>query len=302
MTMDQYEMPEATRAAMAASTDLSFESDRTDPPTADVGALVGPIKELITRDPDGNQAFLDLQAGLESARSEDTIDIDILRDQPHRLLFAAAAAPFHIREAPFDYADKDGGNAVMTPNAAAANLGIIGKAGALGSSSMGDFVGGTCWTGNAITNESVGSQPNHRVRISPFIKWTLFWDLIVVGLPDGFIAGSDPWANCRVGVKVTAWDEFGNNVANTGPREVFFRHHSDAPGATPNKISGAETGMINDLKVFFSIPPGKTRWVNVDAYFELRTRYNSVANQAAAIGSYNVEVLSYIMRPAAPGE
>jgi hypothetical protein len=60
--------------------------------------------------------------------------------------------------------------------------------------------------------------------------------------------------------------------------------------------------MVNDLKVFFSIPPGKTRWVNVDAYFELRTRYNSVANQAAAIGSYNVEVLSYIMRPAAPGE
>src|SRR5262245_33487707 len=199
---DQYDMPEATRAAMATSTDLSFESDRTDPPTADVERLVGPIKDLITRDPDANQAFLDLQAGMESARSDDGLDLDTLRDRPHRLLFAAAAAPFHIREAPFDYADKDGGNALMTPNAAAANLGIIGKAGSLGPSSMGDFVGGTCWTGNAITNESVGSQSNQRVRISPFIKWTLFWDLIVVGLPDGFIAGSDPWANCRVGVKV----------------------------------------------------------------------------------------------------
>jgi hypothetical protein len=301
---DQYDMPEATRSAMAASTDLLFESDRRDPPTADVEGLVRPIEELIKKDPEANQAFRDLTAKLESIRDDDVIDVDTLRNHPVRLLYsegAAAAAAFQIREAPFDYADKDGGNALMTPNAAAANLGIIGKAGSLVSGSMGDIVGGTCWTGNAVTNESVGSQPNHRVRISPFIKWAFFWDLIVAGIADGFV-GSDPWASCRVGVKVSAWDEFGNNVALEGPRELFYGYHSDDPGTTPNKISGAESGFVNDLKVFFTIPPGKTRWVNVDAYFELKTRYSSIFNLAGAIGSYNVEVLSYIMRPAEPGE
>jgi len=42
--------------------------------------------------------------------------------------------------------------------------------------------------------------------------------------------------------------------------------------------------------------------VNVDAYLELRTRYASTFNQAGAIGSYNVEVVSFVMRPAGPGE
>lgn len=296
---EQYGMPEETRSAMAASTDLLFESDRADVPAADVAGFAGPIEELIKKDPKANEALGDLTAKLESIRSADSIDMDTLRNHPTRLL-RHHGAPFHIREAPFDYADKDAGNASMTPNTANATLGIIGKAGHV-SGTQGDIVGGTCWVGNAVTNQSVGSQSNQRVRISPLVKWTLFWDLTVAGLPDGLF-GSDPWANCRVGVKVSAWDEAGNNVALMGPRELFFRHHSGAPGGTPHKLSGADSGMVNDLRVFFSIPPGKTRWVNVDAYFELRTRYSSIFNVASAIGSYHVEVISYVMRPAAPGE
>jgi hypothetical protein len=300
---EQYGMPEETRSAMTASRDLLLESERPDASRlsgASMEGILGPIGEIFKKDPETNRALAELTSKLESMRSQDAIDIDTLRTAPTRLLHPGA--PFHIREAPFDYADKDGGNASMSPNATAGTLSFIGKAGDLVSGSQGDVVGGGSWTGNAVTNESVGSQPLQRVRVSALFKWTLFWDLLVAGIPDALV-GSDPWANCRVGVNMSAWDGAGNRVANMGPRELFFRHHSGAPGPTTNKVSGAESGIkLSDLRVFFSIPAGQIRWVNLDAYFELKTRYSSVWNLAGAIGSYQVEVLSFVSRPAEPWE
>ena len=302
---EQYEThpPEATHSAMAASADQLLESVRADPPTAALERFVDPLQNLIKRDPELNQAFLDLNAELDSLRADDNIDMDTLRDRPERLLYRAAvpaAAPsFRVREAPYDYADKTG-NASMTPNATRGVLPVVGKAGRLVQGSQGDMVGGTCWTGIAVTNQSVGTQPNQLVRITPFVKWFFFWDLLVAGVSDALLVGSNPWANCRVGARATVWDESGNNVttAPSPDRDFFFRHHTDAPGLSVNKISGAEgAALVIDFPVIFRIPPGKTRWVNVDAYFALRTRYNSVANQAGAIGSYQVDVLSFVMRP-----
>jgi hypothetical protein len=116
----------------------------------------------------------------------------------------------------------------------------------------------------------------------------------------GFV-GSEPWAEVHGGFDVSAWDDAGNRVSLfTLPQELFSVHHSGTSTSWVN-INNADAGLVPDGKVFFSIPPGKVRWVNVDAYINLKANYSSFFNQAAAVASLTVTVRYIVLRPAAPG-
>jgi hypothetical protein len=109
-----------------------------------------------------------------------------------------------------------------------------------------------------------------------------------------------PWAQARGGFDVTAWDGSGNRVGFFPPVDRFFAHH-EVSGASWDSEDGLDNGLVPDGKVFFSIPPGQTRWVNVDAYIELKANYSSVYSQAGAQAGFRVEVRYIVLRPAASG-
>jgi hypothetical protein len=108
-----------------------------------------------------------------------------------------------------------------------------------------------------------------------------------------------PWAQARGGFDVTAWDGSGNRVGFFPPVDRFFAHH-DVSGASWDAEDGMDGGTVPEGKVFFSIPAGQTRWVNVDAYIELKANYSSVYSQAGAQAGFKVEVRYIVLPPAAP--
>jgi hypothetical protein len=91
-----------------------------------------------------------------------------------------------------------------------------------------------------------------------------------------------------------------HRVGNFPRVDRFFAHH-DVDGLSWDVEDGMDNGLVPDGKVFFSIPPGQTRWVNVDAYIELKANYSSVYSQAGAQAGFKVEVRYIVLRPAAPG-
>jgi hypothetical protein len=121
-----------------------------------------------------------------------------------------------------------------------------------------------------------------------------------VGVKPGGIVGAEPWSEVHGGFDVSAWDDAGHRVGWFPTRELFTRHWSGTSTSWKN-INEADEGLVPEGKVFFSIPPGQTRWVNVDAYIDLKANYSSFFNQAAAVASLSVTVRYIVLRPAAPG-
>jgi|SRR5215217_1089090 hypothetical protein len=284
-------VPEQTLSAMARSTAHVFDSDeQVTEPDSDSEAISPDQLET-------GKAVADVAARIRALPPFESPDLDAMITDP--LLANRPMPPFHVRSSPYDYADKDNGNALMTPDAQAGTLSLVGKAGRT-DGSQGDNVRGLCFTGIAVTNESAAAQPFQTVRISPIVSWSASWGLGYVGLPSGGLFGSDPWAEVHGGFDVSAWDDAGNRVSLFGPRELFTLHVSGT-GTSWQNTNDADAGLVPDGKVFFSIPPGKTRWVNVDAYIDLKTNYSSFFNQAAAVASLTVEVRYIVLRPADPG-
>ena len=283
-------VPEQTLSAMAEATVEIFDND-------DYVADQGPSPGDISRDRlETDKALADVTSRIRALPPFEAPDLDALITDP--LLANRPLPPFHVRSAPYDYPGKDNGNARMVPDEQAGVLSLSGKAGRV-DGSQGDFVRGVCWTGIAVTNESASAQPFQTVRISPIVSWEASWGLGYVGVPSGLF-GSDPWAQVRGGFDVTAWDDAGNRVGFFPPRDVFSVRHSGT-GTSWDNVNDADAGLEPDGKVFFSIPPGKVRWVNVDAYIEIQANYSSVFNQAAAVASLAVRVRYIVLRPAAPG-
>jgi hypothetical protein len=102
------------------------------------------------------------------------------------------------------------------------------------------------------------------------------------------------------GFDVSAWDDMGHRVGWFPTQELFTKHWNGT-STTWQNFNDAGEGLVPDGKVFFSIPPGQTRWVNVDAYIDLKANYSSLTNQAAAVASLAVTVRYIVLRPAAPG-
>jgi hypothetical protein len=275
-------VPEQTLSAMAESGVPIFDSDQY---AADQEASPAEISPDQLQD---GEALAAITSRIRALPPLEAPDLDALITDP----LLANRPAFQIRSSPYDYADKDNGNARMVPNAQDGSLNLVGKAGRT-NGSQGDFVHGVCWTGIGVTNESAVAQPFQTVRISPIVSWEASWRLATVGF-------FGPWAQVRGGFDVTAWDGAGHRVGFFPPRDVFSVHHDDE-GASWNIVDGADNGLVPDGKVFFSIPPGETRWVNVDAYIEVQADYSSVTSQAAAVASFAVTVRYIVLRPAAPG-
>jgi len=241
------------------------------------------------------KALADAAARIQALPPFESPDLDAMITDP--LLISRPA--LHVRSSPYDYGAKDNGNALMTPDAQAGTLSLVGKAGRT-VGSQGDNVRGLCWTGIAVTNESAAAQPFQTVRISPVVSWSASWSLGYVGLPSGGFVGSNPWAEVHGGFDVSAWDDAGNRVGWYPTQELFTKHW-DGTSTSWQNFNDADEGLRPDGKVFFSIPPGQTRWVNVDAYIDLKASYSPIFNQAAAVASLTVTVRYIVLRPAEPG-
>jgi len=281
-------VPEQTLSAMAESSVLIFDSDEY------VADQEAPPAEISPDRLETDRALADITSRIRALPPFKAPDLDDLLTDP----LLVSRPTLHVRSAPYDYADKDGGNATMSPDAQAGVLRLTGKAGRT-DGAHDDFVRGVCWSGIVVTNESAAAQPFQTVRISPIVSWEASWGLGYVGIPTGGF-GSDPSAQVRGGFDVTAWDGAGNRVGFFPPRDVFSVHHSGT-GASWNNVFGSDAGLVPDGKVFFSIPPGQARFVNVDAYIEIRADYASVFNQAGAVATLSVSVRYIVLRPAAPG-
>ena len=279
-------VPEQTLSAMAESRiDLFDTDDQVDDQIDDISPDQVGTGEAVAK----------VTARIRALQPFEPPDLDAMLTDP----LLASRPVLHVRSAPYDYPGQDNGNASMAPDAQTGVLSLVGKAGRT-NGSQGDNVRGLCWTGIAVTNESAAAQPNQTVRISPIVSWSASWSLGYVGLKSGVFAGSEPWAEVHGGFDVSAWDDTGHRVGWFPTQELFTKHWSGT-STTWKNFNDAGEGLVPDGKVFFSIPPGQTRWVNVDAYIDLKANYSSLTNQAAAVASLAVTVRYIVLRPAAPG-
>jgi predicted SnoaL-like aldol condensation-catalyzing enzyme len=153
-----------------------------------------------------------------------------------------------------------------------------------------------------VTNESAGSTPGQTVRVSPSISWDAQFELKCYGVPDGFplSVGADPWAEARGGVAVKVFGQNGQFVTqNEPPVELFQGHHSDSPYSTePSTLPWTDGGLSTPgMHVYFSIPPGETRWVNFDTYVEVATDYNEFWNAAQAFCGLSTTLKFVVLDP-----
>jgi hypothetical protein len=157
-------VPEQTLSAMAEAGVPIFDSDQYAADQEPSPAEISPDQLQ-----DG-EALAAITSRIRALPPFETPDLDALITDP----LLASRPAFQIRSSPYDYADKDNGNARMVPNAEDGSLTLVGKAGRT-DGSQGDFVRGVCWTGIAVTNESAVAQPFQTVRISPIVSWEASW-------------------------------------------------------------------------------------------------------------------------------
>jgi hypothetical protein len=246
------------------------------------------------------QALLQQDPGAHRALAEFTAKFRDLppAEAPQQLLSGRGhkSHAFQIRSSPYDYAGQNSGNANMSPNVSTGELDIGGLAGEI-TGGKGDTVSGICFTGMAVTNQTAAAALGQTIRVAPQISWKASWDLGVAGLPTALV-GSDPWAECSGGVHLLVFDSHGL-ITQSGPIELFSAHYADAPGDHWNHQAsdGGATSVTPQLEVYFAIPAGETRWVNIDAYINIKTNYSSVFNQASATAGLEATVNFIVLTP-----
>lgn len=287
--------PEATLSAMSRVTkdqlDLEQYAAQQGATGAALDAIGAPVARLIEQDPEAYAARHEVTSALAALpREEGRLGPDALMANRLR---GAAAGTLRVRGLPFDYTGKNG-NVSTSSNAATGTLSIGGSAGQI-TGGQGDIVTGVTWLGIAINAASAGAHPGQRIRVSPSVTWDAGWQLSVAGIGELGV-GAHPWADCRGGVNLLV---FGPNglVTQTGRQQMFEAHHSGAPGASWNRKEGSGGGYAPPLHVWFDIPAGQTRWINVDAYIEARTNYSSVWNLAAAHVWLDATVKFFVLDP-----
>lgn len=165
---------------------------------------------------------------------------------PPFVLAEAAPGQLRVRSAPYDFFISD------PPGAATgiASTGGIVIGASAGFQTVGVQLGRqrtTAFINIAVTNESAGSTPGQKVRVSPSISWDAQFELKCYGVPDGFplSVGADPWTEARGGVAVKVFGQNGQFVTqNEPPVELFQGHHSDSPYSTePSTLPWTDGGL-----------------------------------------------------------
>lgn len=247
-------------------------------------AATAPLLKLVDADPDAGRAVSELCSAVRA--------LPPLRDRvttrlaDRRMPAAAVNSLFgdvSIRVAPFDYAGTTAGNAAMHPDQSSGKLGISGLSGHIDGGLSGQ-VAGACWIGTTVFSD--GARP---VRCAPVINWKAGWTLSVAGIPEGLF-GADPWASARGGVQIQAYDSNGP-VSPLETRELFNVDHRRSPGASWDTKDGWDDGTSADMNIWFDLPAGAPRWVNVLTYIDVNTGYSPVFNVAAASAGMDAKVV-----------
>jgi hypothetical protein len=190
-----------------------------------------------------------------------------------------------IRTKPFDYDGHDNGNAIMIPNAQAGGITIAGRSGHIDDATGGQVVGNT-WIGIGFS-----SSPQQRWRAGIALKWHYEWTLGYSGFPDG-VLGSNPWAGCRGGVNLQAYDEHGA-VTPLATKTLFNPPNHSGVSKVPVEIRDSDDGLLagRDLEVYFDAGPVHTRWINAIAWIDMNTHYSGVMSLAWAFAVLNVSLV-----------
>ncbi|MEV6107515.1 hypothetical protein AB0M28_22835 [Streptomyces sp. NPDC051940] len=270
--------------AMAAATRLA--TARPDPYAARTAraAAASPLLKLADADPDAAKAVAEMRSAVRALppRQDDAAAVLAGRRMPPTRtdgLFDDVS----LRVVPYDYTGTNGGNARMYPDRETGMLSLSGKSGHIEGGLSGQ-VAGTCWVGTTVYSD--GARP---VRCAPLLNWQASWSLSVAGVPDGFF-GADPWASARGGVQIQAYDGNGP-VSALESREVFNQDKRGAPGADWDTNSGSDSGTPSNMNIWFDLPAGAPRWVNVLAYLDLNAAYTGAFNVAAASAGLEVKVV-----------
>jgi hypothetical protein len=195
----------------------------------------------------------------------------------------------HVREAPFDYAGAvPAGHVFGFPQTGRISVG--GRVGHVEDATPGDRMRFIGWIGIAVTAESAGARPGQTVRVSPSISWDAGWTLTLGGI-------NSPWAEARGGVALKVFSSTGFVTENSPPVELFSDHYSASPGLLSTRDRSDSGLSTPGMHVWFSIPAGETRWVNVDAYCEVATGYNGFTNVAAAQGGLAATIRFIVLDP-----
>jgi hypothetical protein len=247
-------------------------------------AVAAPLLKLVHADPEASKAIAAMRAAVQALEPLPDPVTATLADR--RMPAATVNSLFgdvDFRVPPFEYAGHSNSNASMYPDHVTGKLGISGKSGHIEGGLSGQ-VSGVCWVGTSVYSD--GARP---IRCSPVINWKAGWHLGVAGLPDGFLFGADPWASARGGVQIQAYDTQGA-VSPLEQRELFNVDLRESPGATWVFKDGSNDGTSADMNIWFDLPAGAPRWVNVLSYIDMNAAYTGASNVAAVSAGLDAQV------------
>jgi hypothetical protein len=257
----------------------------------DLAAITAPLEAAVKADPRASAALSKVSSAMTAFPKAHIAPPEGL---PFFSLGFFGNRDLRVRSTPYDHAGSHPANGGFG-FAETGRLSVGGRAGHVqgGAGDRARFLG---WVGIAVTAESVGAVPGQIVRVSPSISWEAGWTLKVAGIPTG-VFGANPWAAARGGVDLKVFGPAGK-VAEHGPVQLFSDHH-DGTGTTWNVKNGS-TGDLNVvpvMHVWFPIPAGETRWVNIDAYVEVTTGFSGAFNVAAAVATLAATVRFIVLDP-----
>ncbi|WP_157370714.1 hypothetical protein [Vulgatibacter incomptus] len=200
-----------------------------------------------------------------------------------------------VRVPPFDFSGQNAEQIMVKADSSTGTVGLAGRAGHIRGANS-DDASGTGFVGIRVTAKSTGLRDGQTLRVAPLIRWDAVWHLSVLGIREGFV-GAEPLAWCRGGVDLMVFDSRGL-VTRAGRLELFSVRHKDTPGvkwSEKDDVTGA--GLTDPLHVSFPIPPGETRFVNIDAFLEVGTKYSSIFNLAASQAGMTAQVMLVVLDP-----
>ncbi|HVK23935.1 MAG TPA: hypothetical protein VM677_21495 [Actinokineospora sp.] len=203
------------------------------------------------------------------------------RDMPDAPAVAQGELEFRVK--PYDYSGKNNGNANIWPDHGTGKISIGGKSGHVDGGLSGQ-VTGIGWVGTTLWFP----QSGHTVRAAPVINWKAGWTLWTGGIT------GNPRASARGGVQLQAYDEHGP-ISGLAQHELFNQDHSELGLGSEN--NSWDDGTSTQLEVWFDVPAGAPRWLNVLAYIDMNADYSSLTNVAAAQAGMDVDVRWIVVDP-----
>lgn len=276
-----------TLAAMQA-----FWDSRSSPigPVPDVDAVSRALLKAAEQDESASRAMRETAAAVQALPLQEAPSFDELRSVDFH-----SGSSHIIRAAPFSYGVHHGNLVSVSEDSNSGTMFLNGLAGRI-VSAPGDSAMGVSTIGIAITSTDLGALTDLgvAVRVGVSVNWAATWDLACAGVATAFV-GSDPWSQARGGFNLTVWGPAGF-VTQNGEQDVFSQHYAAAPGVDWSHVQRSDNGYI-PLSATFWVPPGETRWVNVDCYVEVKTGYSSAWNLASASGIMQNVVNFFVLTP-----